>query len=257
VPETLLEAEFFGVEKGAATGVVQRRGRFELANGGTVFLDEVGDMSPGLQARLLRTLQEKTVERLGSDRQIKVDVRVVAATNRDLAEMMRQGKFRQDLYYRLNAVEIELPPLRERREDIGDFVRFFVARSAQEFGRQVSGVDDEATAALAGYDWPGNIRELEHVIERAVILCDGNVLRLSDLPSDLRCGPMAEPEADGLRAIVRKAEVRASAEVEKQLLEDCLSKAEWNVSQAAELANYSRAQFYRLMRKHGLTKGNS
>ncbi len=255
VPETLLEAEFFGVEKGTATGVAQRKGRFELADGGTVFLDEIGDMSPGLQARLLRVLQEKTVERLGGDRAIRVDVRVVAATNRDLTDLMKEGKFRQDLYYRLNAVEIELPALRDRREDIADFARFFVASSAQEFGRQVIGVDEEAMARLVAYGWPGNIRQLQHVIERAVILCDGSVLQVPDLPPELTCAATPEPETGGgVRAAVRRAEARASSDVERQLVQDCLEKAGWNVTKAAQLANYSRAQFYRLMRKHGLAK---
>ncbi|MEO0080608.1 MAG: sigma 54-interacting transcriptional regulator, partial [candidate division WOR-3 bacterium] len=170
MPEQLLEAEFFGVEKGAATGVVARKGKLESADGGTVFLDEIGDMSPALQAKLLRVLQEKEFERVGGRVPIKVDVRIVAATNKDLAGMIDQGLFRKDLYYRLNAVELVLPPLRERREDIPELVRFFITRSSREFQRPVTRVSPEVMAIFLAYDWPGNIRELQNVIERAVIL---------------------------------------------------------------------------------------
>jgi tetratricopeptide (TPR) repeat protein len=185
VPENLLEAEFFGVEKGAATGVVAHRGKFETADGGTVFLDEIGDMSPALQAKLLRVLQEKTFERVGGRVSIGVDVRVVAATNQAIGELIAQRKFREDLYYRLNTVELLLPSLRERSEDIPDLVRHFVRHSNQEFGRDVADVSPDVMSRLKMHNWPGNIRELEHVVERSVLLARGDTIQLDDLPPSL------------------------------------------------------------------------
>ena len=256
VPETLLEAEFFGIEKGAATGVVARKGKFELANGGTVFLDEVGDMSPSLQAKLLRVLQDKQLERVGGSKLIQADIRVVAATNQDLEELMRKGEFRKDLFYRLNAVELTLPPLRERKEDIPDFVRYFITRSNQEYKREVLGASPEVMTRLLLADWAGNIRQLQHVIERAVILARGQVLEIPDLPQELRDTGAADAADSGvgLRDARREVERRAAADVEKAVLTECLEQADWNVSRAAELAKYSRAQFYRLMKKHSIRR---
>ncbi len=254
VPETLLEAEFFGVEKGAATGIAQRRGKFELAHGGTIFLDEIGDMSPALQARLLRVLQDKVVERLGGTRPIDTDVRVVAATNKNLEELMRRGTFRQDLYYRLNAVELEVPALRDRKEDIPAFVRYFVTSSNQEFHRNVLGVDEAAMACLIAFNWPGNIRQLRHVIERAVVLSRAPVLTTTDLPAEIFAasttdGPCQESD---LRTARRAAQKAAADDLERTTLVQCLEKAKGNATEAAKLAGYSRAQFYRLLRKHNL-----
>lgn len=254
VPDTLLEAEFFGVEKGAATGIAQRKGKLELASGGTVFLDEVGDMSPALQAKLLRVLQEKTIERLGGSRLIDTDIRVVAATNKNLDSLMREGKFRHDLYYRLNAVEMELPALRERKEDVPAFVRYFITRSNQEYRRNILGADEEVMACLIACDWPGNVRQLLHVIERAVLLSKGPVLSMVDLPQELqRFALEGTGKKTGLRAVRREVERSAAAEVERTMLVQCLEKARGNATEAAKLTGYSRAQFYRLLRKHNIT----
>jgi formate hydrogenlyase transcriptional activator len=180
IPTGLLESELFGHEKGAFTGAIaQKVGRFELAHQGTLFLDEVGDIPPELQPKLLRVLQEQEFERLGSPRTIRVDVRLVAATNRDLARMVADGEFRSDLYYRLNVFPVVLPPLRERRDDIPRLVRHFAQTVARRMGRRIETVPAEAMDALVRYPWPGNIRELENVIERAVILSPGPALRLN------------------------------------------------------------------------------
>jgi transcriptional regulator with PAS, ATPase and Fis domain len=186
VPENLLEAELFGIEKGTATGAPAHKGKFEMADGGTVFLDEIGDMSPALQAKLQRVLQEKTFERVGGSVAISVDVRVVAATNQHLPELIAQRKFRGDLYSRLNAVELLLPSLNERPDDIPDLVRHFVRRSNQEFGRNVADVSPEVMLRLATHRWLGNIRELEHVVERSVLLARGDTIQLDDLPPNLQ-----------------------------------------------------------------------
>jgi len=254
IPETLLESELFGVEKGVATGVAGRKGKFELSDGGTVFLDEIGDMSPGLQAKLLRVIQEQQFERVGGRAPVKVDVRVVAATNRDITELMAEGRFRNDLYYRLNAVELVLPPLRERKEDIPVLVDHFVSRANQEFDRDVKGVRPEVMGILTGYSWPGNIRELQHVIERAVVLADGECIERGDLPPAVAA---VEPEAiprHGLRGRRELAREAAVTKVESGVLLECLEKANWNVVEAAKAAGYSRAQFYRLMKKHGIDR---
>jgi transcriptional regulator with GAF, ATPase, and Fis domain len=180
LPVGLIESELFGHEKGAFTGAIDRRiGRFELAHGGTIFLDEIGDMPPDLQAKLLRVLQEQEFERLGGSNLIKVDVRVIAATNRDLFRSASEGTFRQDLYYRLNVFPIQLPPLRERREDIPPLVHYFVRRFSLKIGRKIIRIQRETMERLMNYSWPGNVRELENVIERAVILSRGSELEVT------------------------------------------------------------------------------
>jgi len=186
VPEDLLEVEFFGTENGGAAGVTDHRGKFEAADGGTLFLDEIGDLGPILQARLLRVLEEKTFERVGGSVPISVDVRMVAATTRPVGELVAQGKFREDLYSRLKAVELLLPPLNERPEDIPELVRHFMGRSNQEFGRGVTGVSPEAMTRFTTHRWPGNFRELEHVVERSVLLAGGETIQVSDLPPGLQ-----------------------------------------------------------------------
>jgi len=254
IPETLLEAEFFGVEKGAATGVLPRKGKFEIADGGTVFLDEIGDMSPALQAKLLRVLQEKEFERVGGTKPVKVDIRVVAATNQNIERLIEQGRFRQDLYYRLNGVEICLPPLRERKEDIPELVRYFFAQINQETNRQVRNVSREVMDCLLASNWEGNIRQLQHVIQRAVVLCRGDELRLEDLPIELQELARGNKETEGhsLRATRILAEEKAGADIEQAALIQYLEQADGNVTKAAELAGYSRAQFYRLLKKHNI-----
>ncbi len=182
IPETLLETELFGHEKGAYTGAVTSRvGKFEAASGGTIFLDEVGDMSPAMQVKLLRVLQEKTIERVGGTRPIKVDVRVIAATNRDLRQAIREGSFREDLFYRLSVVPIHLPPLRERPEDIPILAQHFLERACARYRKTIRGFTPQAQRKLRRYSWPGNVRELEFCIERAVILCTGEEITAQDL----------------------------------------------------------------------------
>jgi len=258
VPETLLEAEFFGVEKGAATGVLPRKGKFELADGGTVFLDEVGDMSPALQTKLLRVLQEKEFERIGGTKPVKVDIRIVAATNQNIETLIEQGRFRPDLFYRLNGVEISLPPLRDRKEDIPELVRYFVAQANLEANRQVTGVSKEVMDCFLVYGWPGNIRQLQHVIQRAVVLSHSDELQLEDLPAEFHHLALNSQErnSQGLRARRRMAKEKAAAEIERSALVHCLEQAAGNVTKAAELAGYSRAQFYRLLKKHNLHTRN-
>jgi len=256
VPETLLEAELFGIRKGIATGVSERQGKFEAANGGTMFLDEVGDMSPALQAKLLRVLQDGVVEQLGGHTTIRVDVRVIAATNQDLHRRIAEGTFRKDLYYRLNAVELVLPPLRGRTDDIREFTSYFIRKFDTEYERAVAGADPEVMQRLLAHDWPGNIRQLEHVIKRAVVVSEGNTIQLRDLPEEFKVGTPVVPEvpAGPLRHARAAIETEVGGDVEKRLLLDYMEKANWNATRAAELAGYSRTHIYRLLRKHGITR---
>ncbi|HEX7139973.1 MAG TPA: sigma 54-interacting transcriptional regulator, partial [Vicinamibacterales bacterium] len=174
IPETLLESELFGHVRGAFTGATTtKKGKFALADGGTIFLDEIGTMNPTLQSKLLRVLQEREIEPLGSERSERIDVRVIAATNRDLRQMVADGKFQEDLFYRLNVIPIEIPPLRDRRDDIPALVEHFVTKHAQRTGRRIEKMEDGVLAGLQQYDWPGNVRELENTIERAVVLATG------------------------------------------------------------------------------------
>jgi DNA-binding NtrC family response regulator len=191
--ESLLESELFGHEKGSFTGAIGRReGRFEQANGGTVFLDEVSEIPMATQVKLLRVLQERTFERVGGNETLKVDVRILAASNRDLRQRIAEGLFREDLYYRLNVVTLEIPPLRERMTDVPELATFFLRRYAEENGKRVEGLSDDALAALSTYSWPGNVRELENAIERAVVLCDGPRIEPRHLPASLRNEPEKE-----------------------------------------------------------------
>ncbi len=186
IPAELLESELFGHQKGAFTGAIQTKiGKFELANGGTLFLDEIGGMRIDLQAKILRAIQEREIERVGGTRTMKIDLRVIAATNRDLKKMVEEGLFREDLYYRLNVVPIELPPLRKRREDIEPLVHHFLAKYNREFNRRLQGISPAALQTLRDYDWPGNVRELENMIERAVALASGEVITRKDLPLEI------------------------------------------------------------------------
>ncbi|MBN2465196.1 sigma-54-dependent Fis family transcriptional regulator [candidate division WOR-3 bacterium] len=256
VPETLLEAELFGIHKGIATGVAERKGKFEAADGGTLFLDEIGDMSPALQAKLLRVLQDSLVERVGGHSSVKVDVRVVAATNQDLHKRIVDGVFRKDLYYRLSAVELVLPPLHGRTDDIRDLTSYFIQKFNGEFGRALVGADPEVVRHLAAHDWPGNIRQLEHVIKRAVVVAEGSTIRLQDLPEEFKSGtPASGPEPVGqLRHVRSSIEAEVGADVEKRLLIDYMERANWNATRAAKLAGYSRMHVYRLLRKHGIVR---
>jgi len=229
IPETLIESELFGHEKGAFTGAHARRlGRFELAHGGTIFLDEIGSLRLDLQTRLLRALQEREIERLGGSRPVPVDVRVLAATNVNLRQAVRDRVFREDLYYRLNVVPIQVPPLRDRREDVPRLVEHFVRKFARESRRDVRGVSAGALDALTRYDWPGNVRELENVIHRAVVLATGPVVHLQDVPLDV-----AMPESVSLRARDSLPLREACDEFERQYVLRTLERSGWNVSRTA------------------------
>jgi DNA-binding NtrC family response regulator len=247
LPEQLLESELFGHEKGAFTGAaVQRKGRFELAGGGSIFLDEIGDLSPALQVKLLRVLQEREFERVGGNKTISVDVRVLAATHRNLEQAMREGTFREDLYYRLNVVTVQIPPLRERREDIPLLLDHFLRKFAEKNRRDVTGLTAAARDALLKYDYPGNIRELENLVERAVLLCRGRVIDLEDLPAAIRPSERSagEPESQRLPNIV--------AHIERQAIRDALDRCQGVQTQAAEALGIGERVLRYKMKKYGL-----
>jgi DNA-binding NtrC family response regulator len=248
IPESLLESELFGYEPGAFTGASGRKaGLFEATNGGTLFLDEVGDLPPLTQSKILRVLQEKEVRRLGGREATKVDVRILAATNRDLEKDMKNGRFREDLYYRLRVVVIDLPPLRERKGDIPVLVTHFIERYNDEFGKRIKGIEENALKALAEYHWPGNIRQLESVIERAVLMCESDSIKVKDIKSELRVSPHQDafdidiPE-DGLNF----------EELEKELLKKAMIKANNVAAKAARLLGMSYKTFWYRWEKFSL-----
>jgi DNA-binding NtrC family response regulator len=243
--ETLLESELFGHERGAFTGAVARkRGRFELAHRGTIFLDEIGEVSPGVQIKLLRVLQDKTFERVGGEESIEVDCRVIAATNRDLAQAIKQGQFREDLYYRLNVVNIHLPPLRERKEDIPLLVSSFLTEFAQAAGKRLDGLDGKARAALYNYHWPGNVRELRNCLESAVVLSRDNLIGLEDLPPHIR--------ADADKNYVKLSLGLSLAEAEAELIRAELLAQNGNKTRAAEVLGIGRKTLHRKIQEYGL-----
>ncbi|MCX7631017.1 MAG: sigma 54-interacting transcriptional regulator, partial [Geminicoccaceae bacterium] len=242
IPSTLLEAELFGFERGAFTGALkQTRGRLELAHRGTLFLDEIGDLSPELQAKLLRFLQERTLERLGGREEIRVDVRIVCATHRDLKRLMVEGRFREDLYYRIAEVEVPLPPLRERAGDAVLLARHFLDQYRTAFGRPVRDFTAAALRALDHHAWPGNVRELQNRIKRAVLLAEGAKITVADL--DLATVAADDRELD-LRFVRERAE--------REALARALARTGGNVSQAAALLGISRPTLYDLIRQHRL-----
>jgi Nif-specific regulatory protein len=244
VPEGLLESELFGHEKGAFTGASgAKKGRFELADGGTIFLDEIGDLPLALQPKILRVLQEQEFERLGSERSVKVDVRVVAATSRDLERLLAQELFREDLYYRLNVVPIFIPPLRERREDIPALVDHFARRAGEERGRAVC-FTPAAVAALAAHAWPGNVRELENTVERTVVLCDKQIIDAADLMLLTAGVPSAGTGGDGLPRTVHDVELR--------MLREALEATGWRQAAAARRLGITPRQIGYRIRRHGL-----
>jgi DNA-binding NtrC family response regulator len=242
LPEALLESELFGHERGAFTGADrQKRGLLESADGGTVFLDEIGEMVPALQAKLLRFLEEKTFKRVGGSTDLRVDVRVIAATNRNLQEEVRQGRFREDLFYRLNVLPIVLPPLRERRDDIPQLVHFYIDSYNSEFKKRVRGIDSGAMEQLEGYAWPGNIRELRNAIERAMLLADEDTLTRADFPAatggPLRLGDRVELPSGGIDL----------EQLERSLVVQALERTGWNQTKAAALLGVNRDQIrYRI-----------
>jgi two-component system response regulator AtoC len=250
IPETLLEAELFGYERGAFTGATQRKpGRFELAAGGTLFLNEIGDMSLVLQAKLLQVLQDRQFERLGGTETITTDARIVAATNQDLQGLIAEGRFRRDLFYRLNVYPIALPPLREHKEDLGPLTMSILKSFGQKLRKEVAGISKEALGLLERYSWPGNVRELENVLERAVILCQGTVVTAQDLPS-LR-EQLTPPALSGDAFRLPPGGI-VLADVEKALIQQALEQSHQNKSQAAKLLGLSRTQLRTRMRHYGL-----
>jgi DNA-binding NtrC family response regulator len=246
IPEALLESDLFGHERGAFTGAAsQKKGRLEVADEGVVFLDEIGELAPGLQVKLLRVLQEREFERVGGTHPIKVDIRLIAATNRDLNEAVRKGEFRQDLYYRLAVVELHMPPLRERKEDIALLTRHFVQKYAKRCNVKPRPVARETMAALVNYDWPGNVRELENAIERALVMGSSDVVLLEDLPdSVLDQRPADEANGGKYHASVKQ--------LKKELIVDAVERTRGNYVEAAAILGVHPNYLHRLIRNLGL-----
>jgi two-component system, NtrC family, response regulator HydG len=255
IPEGLLESELFGHEKGAFTGAIRRKlGRFELAHEGTLFLDEVGEIPPATQVKLLRVLQERCFERVGGEETVEVDVRVVSATNRDLAALARDGRFREDLYYRLDVVSIVLPPLRERPGDVEELARHFLSKLAPRLGRPVTGFTPEALECLRRHRWPGNVRELENVLEQALVFADGERVRVEDLPEALRHapppGPLPVPAGD--RTLTEILE-----DLERQLILAAYERARGVKAETARLLGIKPSALYYKLEKYGIARPGS
>ncbi len=259
IPDTLLESELFGHEKGSFTGADERRiGRFEQAHKGTIFLDEIGNMSLTTQAKILRVIQDGEFSRLGGKERIKVDVRLLAATNMDLEEAIKKGSFREDLYYRLNVISIDLPPLRRRKEDIPELAKYFLEKYSRDLKKGASAISDPATKILAEYSWPGNVRELENCIKRAMILAKGEVI----MPEDLQI-PTKREEEGTLEDIMGKAldnvflsgrNVKVMPEVERILIQKALERTRGNQVQASNLLGISRNTLRKRIERYGLSK---
>jgi Nif-specific regulatory protein len=246
LPESLIESELFGYEPGAFTDArAQKKGRFELAHGGTLFLDEVGELSGSTQVKLLRVLQEREFERLGGVQPVKVNVRVVAATNKDLETAVKEGTFREDLYYRLNVFSVYMPPLRERKPDIPLLADHFVEKYAAAHGKDVRRIATTAIDMLMSYHWPGNVRELENCIERAVLVCEGGVIHAHHLPPTLQTA-----EVSG--TLPRRSLAEALASYEKDLIIDALKSARGNKAKAARLLDSTERIVAYSVRKHGI-----
>ncbi len=264
IPKDLVESELFGHERGAFTGAVgSKPGRFELADGGTLFLDEIGEVPVEIQVKLLRAIQESEFERVGGIKTLQVDVRLIAATNRDLKALIAEGRFREDLYYRLAVVPVALPPLRDRREDIPLLVRHFIQKYDERLGKRVEGIEPEAMELLLGYSWPGNIRELENLMERSVLFADGPLIQASSLPDSLRergpqppvpiaavgpLGAIAAPSGASMKEIVRQAQ----ADLERELIGRALEETAGNVTRAAKRLQISRKSLQVKMKELGL-----
>ena len=264
IPKELIESELFGYERGAFTGAVSSKpGRFELANGGTLFLDEIGEIPVEMQVKLLRALQESEFERVGGIKTIHVDVRLVAATNRDLKKLIHQQVFREDLFYRLNVVSIRLPALRERTGDIALLVEHFLTKFNERLKKSVSGVEPDAMDLLTAYAWPGNIRELENVMERSVLFCDAQRLRVENLPAELRGNPiLSTPPASAIDAALSgegglKEHVKlATSRLEREIVSRALKQTGGNVTHAARLLKISRKGLQLKMKELGLREGS-
>jgi DNA-binding NtrC family response regulator len=255
IPEQLLESELFGHEKGSFTGAYKSRiGRFEMANGGTIFLDEIGEMSPALQVKLLRVLQEQKFERVGGTKTIHVDVRIIAATNKNLTVAINKGKFREDLYYRLNVIPIKVPPLKKRKSDIPLLIDLFIKKFQKGKTKRITGFSPHAMDAMLDYDWPGNVRELENVIKRLIILCDSQVVNFDDLPDHIQQNTRSiEPgEEDIFEEGLNLDE--AVKDYEKRIILDALEKSKWVKTNAAKLLHINRTTLVEKIKKRNLTK---
>ncbi len=257
IPEALLESELFGHEKGAFTSAHKSRiGRFELANGGTIFLDEIGDMSPNLQVKLLRVLQEQKFERVGSTKTLYVDIRIIAATNTDLKEAIKKGTFREDLYYRLNVIPIRVPPLKQRKSDIPLFLDFFLEKFNRRKNKNVTGFSPEAISTILRYDWPGNVRELENLVERLVILSSDAVIGIDDLPGSIR---ESEEKIHTFALTIPDEGIPFSTavdEYERQLILQALNKTNWVKKKAAELLNINRTTLVEKIKKKNIIRAS-
>src|SRR3954470_8679236 len=251
IPANLVESELFGHERGAFTGAdKQKLGKFELANGGTLFLDEIGDLAMDLQSKILRALQEHEIERVGGEKPIQLDLRVICATNRDLAKYVQEGKFREDLYWRLKVVPIELPPLRDRREDIRDLALHFLSRTAAEHGRPPQTLADGALQLLERYRWPGNIRELENIMARMTVVCDSEIIEESDLPYDFALSASSAPEAESDQSLEG-----AILAFEKSFLRKALKRYQWNRKRTAEQLHIGYSTLKAKLKSYGIVAG--
>lgn len=252
MPETLLESELFGHEKGAFTGAIQRRiGRFEQAEGGTLFLDEIGELSLPVQVKLLRFLQEREFQRVGGERTHKADVRIISATHQDLDASVKEGTFREDLFYRINVIHMEIPPLRERREDIAPLLEHFTRKFAVENHRKIEGISREAVDLLTRYDYPGNVRELENIIERAVVVCRGHVISREDLAFPEAFNPQAGPAAEPDPIPPGETLQQAVESLERRMIGDALLQSGTNQSQAARQLGLSERMLRYKLKKYG------
>jgi len=250
LPQNLLESELFGHEKGSFTGAVRMRiGRVEQANMGTIFLDEIGDMDIGLQSKILRVLEEREFERVGGEKTLKVDVRVIAATNQDLRTLVEQGRFREDLYYRINVVNILIPPIRQRKDDIEPLVSYFIRKYCMEFNKPDMGIDAQALSSLTDYDWPGNVREIRNCIERAVLLAEGDVIRRQDI-SILQPGNHLPASPDSSDSDMSLSSLAVS---EREMILDALKKNDWIQKEAATALGISKRVIHYKIRKYGIT----
>jgi len=254
IPDSLLESELFGYEKGAFTDAKNtKKGLFELADGGTVFLDEIGDMNPFLQSKILRVLENQTFMRVGGEREIKVDIRIIAATNKDLEDMVKEGLFRKDLYYRLKVMVVEMPPIRDRLEDILLLSNLFIEENNREYNKNIKGFSDEAKKLMIQYPWPGNVRELRNVIERAMILTDQDVITPKHLPFELK---QAEKSVQGNKGdeVSELISDMSLDNMERMHLSKVLKKLEWNKSKASKFLGISRATLRAKIRKYSLSE---